>query len=110
MAQEVRLQATITGEITVGANPQLPNEFALTIENKGDVIVAQTRTPPNLYLKGKLGEGEGAFFAVKEAARENCTVVNPGGGKHEWFSPADDAFFLKFYTYDDTLFAQGAAI
>jgi Galactose oxidase, central domain/Kelch motif len=110
MAQEVRLQATITGEITVGANPQLPNEFALTIENKGDVIVAETRTPPNLYLKGKLGQGEGALFATKEDARDNCTVVKPAGWEHEWAFPTDDAFFLKFYTYDDTLFAQGAAI
>ena len=110
MAQEARLQATITGEIRVGANPPLPNEFVLTIENQGDAVVSEGRTPPNLYLKGRIGQGEGALFATKEDARDNCTLVKPAGWEHEWAFPADDAFFLKFYTYDDTLFARGAAI
>jgi Kelch motif len=110
MAQEVRLTATITGEVAVGENPQPANQLNVSIENQGDPIVSQSRVPPNLYLKGQLGQGEAALFSKKEDARDYCTIVKPDGWEYEWAFPSDEAFSLKLYTYNDTLFDKGASI
>jgi hypothetical protein len=110
MAQEARLTAKIIGEITVGANPQPPNELTLSIENQGEAIVSESRMPPNLYLKGQLGQGQAALFSKKEDARDYCTVAKPDGWEYEWSFPGDDTFFLNLYTYNDTLFEKGASI
>jgi Kelch motif len=110
MAQNIKLQANISGDITVGANPQPPNELILTIENKGDAIASKARTPPYLYLKGKLGQGEGALFATKEDARDNCTVGKPEGWQRDWDFPADDAFSLRLCTDNDTILGQNDKI
>jgi hypothetical protein len=110
MAQEVRLTATITGEVAVGENPQPANQLTLSIENQGGAIVSQSRVPPNLYLKGQLGQGEAALFSKKEDARDYCTIVKPDGWEYEWAFPSDEGFSLKLYTYNDTLFDKGVSI
>ena len=110
MAQEARLTATITGEVAVGDNPQPANQLTLSIENRGDAIISESRVPPNLYLKGQLGKGEAALFSKKEDARDYCTIVKPDGWEYEWAFPSDEAFSLKLYTYNDTLFDKGASI
>ena len=114
MSQQVDLTARIVDlaedGIRVGANPQPPNQFRVLIENKGEEILSQTRIPPNLYLKGRLGEDAAALFSKKEYARDHCTITKPDNWNWEWDFTGDDSFCLKIYSYDDTLFKQGESI
>lgn len=105
MAENLKLQAAIIGNVTVGGNPQPPNELTLTIENQGDAIVSVDRTP-YFYLKGKLGRGDDALFAGKEDARDRCTVVNQAGWESDWDFSVDDKFALKLFTDKTTILAQ----
>jgi Kelch motif len=114
MAQQIHLEAAITdvagGALRVGANPQPSNQFTLSIENKGNAIVSETRIPPNLYLQGRLGPEDAALFSKKEDARNYCTITKPDQWNCEWDFPGDASFCLKIYSYDDTLFKNGESI
>ena len=101
----VKLHANLTGDVTVGGNPQPPNELTLAIENQGDAIVSEDSTP-YFYLKGKLGRGGDALFAGKEDAREKCTVVKPEGWESDWDFSVDDEFALKLFTDNTTILAD----
>ena len=114
MSQQVDLEANIVevagDSLRVGANPQPSNEFSVSIKNNGAAIVSETRRPPNLYLKGSLGQGEAALFSTKDDARNYCTVTKPHNWQYEWGFPNNEEFHLKFFTNDDTLFDKGGSI
>lgn len=110
MAQNIKLNATVVGEITVGANPQPANTLTFTIENQGDPIESSARVPPMLYLKGRVGSDPAALFARKEDARDSCIATVPDGWASEWWFPSQDVFVLKLYTYNEVMFDRGAKI
>ncbi len=95
--------------LRIGANPSPSNQFSISIENKGEEIISEERVPPNLYLKGRLGEDAAALFLKKEDAR-GCTITKPGTWNVEWDFTGDDSFCLKLYSYEETLFEKDGSI
>lgn len=114
MSQQVDLTASIIGvagdSLRIGANPQPSNQFSVLIENRGEDIISEERVPPNLYLKGRLGEDGAALFSKKEDAREKCTITKPDNWNCEWDFTGDDSFCLKIYSFEETLFKKGDSI
>jgi len=104
MPAETQLEAglTVTGSFKIGANPQPPNQFELSITNKGDSL----KTTPRqcLYLKGFLGSGKKDLF-LDESDAQKCVKTSPTDWKVDWdFSNKDQGEFrLKIYSYKKKL-------
>jgi Galactose oxidase, central domain len=113
VSQQVKLTASIEvmgGSVGVGANPSPPNQLGVSIKNEGDAIISRTRIPPNLYLRGCLGQGEVPLFLNKEDARGTCTIKKPDNWNYQWEFPNDEEFRLIFFTNDEKLLDRGDAI
>ena len=104
MPAETQLEAglTVTGSFKIGANPQPPNQFELSITNKGDSL----KTTPRqcLYLKGFLGSGKRDLF-LDESDAQKCVKTSPTDWKVDWdFSNKEQGEFrLKIYSYKKKL-------
>src|SRR5215469_7361725 len=113
MPPQVQLTAKIAklagDSLRIGANPSPPNEIRVSIENRGEEIISEERRPPNLYLKGRLGEDAAALFLEKGDAKK-CTITPPAGWNCDWDFTSDDSFCLKIYSYEERLFEKDGAI
>ena len=99
---QIQANLTVKGSFKVGANPQPPNQFELSITNKSDSL---TLTPKKcLYLKGVLGPGTDALFLDEDDAKQ-CEKSSPKDWNVIWdFSrAAEGEFCLKIYSFNKKL-------
>ena len=98
----VEAHLVVTGSFKVGANPQPPNRFELSITNKSDPLKL---TPKKcLCLKGVLGPGTDALFLDDNDAKQ-CEKSSPKDWTVIWdFSrKAEGEFCLKIYSLNKKL-------
>ena len=103
MANQAKLNLNITvggGALKVGANPQPPNTFTLSITNEGDSARYTPLKP--LFLSFRLGSGQEALFRTATAARK-CVPAVPKDWTAEWDFPGDDDGRLKIYSAKKSL-------
>jgi len=84
--------------LRVGANPQPPNKFILSIKNEGELLPV---TPDKcLYLRGCLGSSAKALF-LDDADARKCTKSKPNDWEVVWdFSGKEQGWFrLKIFSF-----------
>lgn len=100
MPDQPQLEARIEikGALRVGANPQPPNEFKLSITNRGKLL----KVTPNkcLYLRGCLGSAAKALF-LDDADARKCDKSKPNDWEVVWdFSRKEQGWFtLKIFSF-----------
>jgi hypothetical protein len=100
MPAQPQLEANlvVAGSFIVGANPQPPNQFKVSISNKGDSL--QLTPKKCLYLTGTLGPGQEALF-LDEADAQKCNKSSSKDWKVLWdFSRKEEGIFrLKIFSF-----------